>query len=61
MHDFATIDKKKTALHGLNSTFISDRQGVKEQLAHSYCTVAAATVDDLLQPSTSGAGTNTQE
>lgn len=45
--------------------FSSDGQGVEEPLAAAawlpYCTVAAAAVDDLIQPGTSGAGTNTLE
>lgn len=43
--------------------FTFDGQGAEEQLAAAallpYCTVAAAAVDDLIQPGTSGAGTNT--
>lgn len=61
-------DNRSTKLHCTNcsnSVFSSDRQGVEEQLAAAawlpYCTVAAAAVDDLLQPSTSGADTNTLE
>lgn len=60
-----TVQQKLHCTNCLNSMFSSDRQGVEEQLAAAawlpYCTVAAAAVDDLLQPSTSGADTNTLE